>query len=91
MEVEGKKCEQAWTWSLEIFESSDQSPLLFSPRGVGKSTFREDYPEAIAIALYRGSERLRIDDVWCLPVADFLRHMRPDRALLSMPGRGDAL
>ena len=66
-------------------------PLAVQPAWVGKSTFREDYPEATAIALYRGSERLRIDDVWCLPVADFLRNMRPDRALLPMPGRGDAL
>ena len=49
-------------------------------------TFRQDYPEATAIALYRGNEHLRIDDVWCLPAADFLRNMRPDRPLLPKPG-----
>ena len=45
--------------------------------------FRDDYPEAETAVLYRGRERLRIDGVWCLPVADFLRRMRPDRGLLA--------
>ena len=46
-------------------------------------SFRADYPEAQTAVLYRGSERLRIDDVWCLPVADFLRRTTPDRGLLT--------
>ena len=54
-------------------------------------SFRADYPEATAIALYRGSERLRIDDVWCLPVEDFLRNMRPDHALLPTEGNEDGV
>ena len=45
--------------------------------------FREDYPEAETAVLYRGSEHLRIDGVWCLPVEEFLRQMMPDRRLLS--------
>jgi len=46
-------------------------------------TFRTDYPEADAVMLYRGRERLRIDGIWCLPVADFLREMVPGRGLLG--------
>ena len=45
--------------------------------------FREDYPEAETAVLYRGTERLRIDGVWCLPVEGFLRQMMPDRGLLT--------
>ena len=45
--------------------------------------FREDYPEAEAAILYRGDERLRIDDVRCIPVDDFLRSIVPDRALFE--------
>lgn len=45
--------------------------------------FREDYPEAELAVLYRGGERLRIDDVRCLPVDDFLRRVVPDRHLLE--------
>ena len=46
-------------------------------------TFRDDHPEAETAVLYRGSERMRIDDIWCLPVQDFLRQMVPDRGLLG--------
>ena len=45
--------------------------------------FRDDYPEAEVAVLYRGRERLRIDDVRCLPVDDFLRTVVPDRHLLE--------
>ena len=45
--------------------------------------FRDDYPEAETAVLYRGSERLRIDGVWCLPIDNFLRRTMPDRGLLA--------
>ena len=48
----------------------------------GLRTFRQDYPEAQAALLHRGDERLRIDGIWCLPVEDFLRELRPNRELL---------
>lgn len=41
----------------------------------GLKTFREDYPEAKAIMLYRGSEQLLIDDIVCLPVDVFLKQL----------------
>ena len=48
----------------------------------GLRTFQKDYPEAEAALLHRGAERLRINGIWCLPVADFLRELRPNRELL---------
>ena len=49
----------------------------------GLRTFRADYPEAEAALLYRGDERLRIDGIWCLPVADFLRILVPGQRLFG--------
>lgn len=46
-------------------------------------TFRHDYPEAEAAVLYRGRERLKVGEIWCLPVDDFLRGLVPDRAPLA--------
>ncbi len=48
----------------------------------GLRTFRTDYPEADCAMLYRGSERLNIDGIWCLPVEDFLQEMTPGQGLL---------
>ena len=45
--------------------------------------FRDDYPEAETAVLYRGSERMRIDDIWCLPVQNFLSQITPDGDLLG--------
>ncbi len=44
----------------------------------GLSVFIEDYPEAQAILLYRGKERLKKDKILCLPVEDFLLTLYPD-------------
>ena len=49
----------------------------------GLRAFREDYPEAQAALLYRGSDRLRMGDIWCLPVEEFLRRVAPERGLLD--------
>ena len=50
----------------------------------GLRAFREDYPEARGVLLYRGRESLLIDGVLCLPVEDFLRQLRPGRRLPGM-------
>ena len=49
----------------------------------GLRSFREDYPEAEAALLYRGRDRLRMGGIWCLPVEDFLRRIRPTQGLLE--------
>lgn len=47
----------------------------------GLTAFLEDYPEAGALLLYRGKERLRKGPITCLPVDEFLRGLDPRRAL----------
>ena len=39
------------------------------------------YPESRTILLYRGKERLKTQGVLCLPCADFLARLRPERGL----------
>ena len=44
-------------------------------------SFVSDYPECEPILLYRGTERLRIDGIWCVPGEEFLRQMHPAQGL----------
>lgn len=41
--------------------------------------FGEDYPEAKRFFLYRGKDRLRINDILCLPCEEFLLSLMPNR------------
>jgi hypothetical protein len=41
-------------------------------------SFGEDYPQARRFLLYRGEERLKFDEVLCLPCEEFLRDLKPD-------------
>jgi predicted AAA+ superfamily ATPase len=43
--------------------------------------FRSDYPEASACLLYRGTERIDIGGIRCIPCARFLRAVHPGHAL----------
>lgn len=43
----------------------------------GLQTFCTDYPEAKAIMLYRGQDRLLKGNVLCLPVEEFLKELTP--------------
>jgi uncharacterized protein len=40
--------------------------------------FQEDYPQAKVCLLYGGKERLKINDVLCLPCEEFLTNLVPD-------------
>jgi uncharacterized protein len=54
----------------------------------GLQNFREDYPEAKAVLLYRGRERLVKSDVLCLPCDEFLLGLDPRRPLVdALPGK----
>lgn len=44
-------------------------------------SFMEDYPEAKAIFLYRGEDRLRIKNILCLPMNEFLLDIIPNLPL----------
>jgi predicted AAA+ superfamily ATPase len=43
----------------------------------GLITFQTDYPEAQALLLYRGNERLLINNILCLPCEQFLKNLIP--------------
>lgn len=45
--------------------------------------FCGDYPACTPLLLYRGRERLVIDDILCMPVDDFLRGLTPDRSIIQ--------
>jgi predicted AAA+ superfamily ATPase len=44
----------------------------------GLKKFGEDFPESSRWLLYRGKERLLIDDILCLPCEEFLLGLKPD-------------
>ena len=69
-------------WGLQAFEVKNHRKVHATDLRALRA-FRDDYPEAETAVLYRGSERLRIDDIWCLPIDDFLRRTMPDRGLLA--------
>ena len=49
----------------------------------GLNSFKEDYPEAYAILLYRGNERLLINDILCLPCEQFLQRLVPGKPIIA--------
>jgi predicted AAA+ superfamily ATPase len=71
-------------WAIEVQNSKQVRPEdVRSLRA-----FRDDYPESRALLLYRGEERLRKNDVLCLPVEEFLRDLVPGRDLVAGEGVG---
>jgi predicted AAA+ superfamily ATPase len=64
-------------WAIEVKNSSHVHPQ--DVRSL--AAFRSDYPEATAILLHRGRERLEIDGVMCLPCDEFLRLLHPSRKI----------
>jgi predicted AAA+ superfamily ATPase len=44
-------------------------------------SFREDYPESKSYLLYRGSEKMKVKDILCLPCEYFLSHLTPDKSI----------
>jgi predicted AAA+ superfamily ATPase len=55
-------------WAIEVKNSASVRPEDLR----GLRAFHEDYPQARRALLYRGSRRLRIDGVSCLPCEEFL-------------------
>ena len=43
--------------------------------------FQTDYPEASTRLIYRGTERIEVGGVRCIPCAEYLASLRPDRSL----------
>lgn len=66
-------------WAIEVKNSAKINRNMLK----GLLSFREDYPEAQAILLYRGPERLMIKDILCLPCEQFLRDLVPGQPILA--------
>ncbi len=64
-------------YALEVKNAKKVAPQDLK----GLQAFLGDYPEAQALFLYRGETRLKIGDVLCIPVAEFLHQLKPDRFL----------
>ena len=64
-------------WAVEVKNSA----AVRSGDLRGLRSFRQDYPEARALLLYRGPERLLIEDILCVPVEEFLKQVRPGTGL----------
>ena len=47
----------------------------------GLKAFRAEYPEAETALIYRGNERRRVDNIWCIPARDFLPGIQPGQPL----------
>ncbi|MNC95310.1 hypothetical protein D3C83_124000 [compost metagenome] len=65
--------------AIEVKSSARVSPSDLR----GLLSFKEDYPEAALLLLYRGKERLVVQDVLCLPVEEFLLSIHPDLKIRS--------
>ncbi len=63
--------------AIEVKNSSSVHPA--DTRGL--NAFLDDYPEATAILLYRGTRRLKLDRVHCIPCERFLLNLRPGKPL----------
>lgn len=81
-----------WFWrtrsgvEVDLVLYGPEGLFAFEVKGIGRlrgdelkglRAFREDYPSARCVLLYRGAERLRIDDITCLDVTEFLARLRP--------------
>jgi predicted AAA+ superfamily ATPase len=64
-------------WAIEVKNTARVRPEDLR----GLKSFAADYPECEAILLYRGKERLKIDNLLCIPVSDFLCRLHPDVGL----------
>lgn len=64
-------------WAIEVKNSKSVHPADLR----ALNSFIEDYPEAKALFLYRGTERLQIKNVLCLPCEQFLKAITPNLPL----------
>ena len=48
----------------------------------GLKEFKKDYPEVTPLLLYRGKEKIKRDEIMCLPVEDFLKNLSPQKSAL---------
>jgi len=66
-------------WAIEVkntrnIRKNDLRPL---------KTFHQDYPECSPLFVYRGDEKLLIDNILCVPCETFLKSIKPSQHLIS--------
>jgi predicted AAA+ superfamily ATPase len=66
--------------AIEVKNSSEVHPGNLR----GLLSFKEDYPEATPILLYRGKQRLLQKGILCLPVEEFLLSIHPARPIMPI-------
>ncbi len=64
-------------WAIEVKNTRQISSNGLRPL----KTFLEDYPEAKAIYLYRGTGRLMKGNILCMPCSEFLSNLKPHQPL----------
>jgi predicted AAA+ superfamily ATPase len=62
-------------WAIEVKHSNK----VTTQDTKSLEAFLNDYPEAQAILLYRGTDRLKINRVLCVPCDEFLKQLRPNQ------------
>ncbi len=70
---------RAGFWAIEVKNAARVHPQDLR----SLKAFVADYPACTPILLYRGRERLLTEKVWCIPVEEFLEHLRPSQRLLA--------
>lgn len=61
-------------WAIEVKNSDTILPSDLRPL----TSFLEDYPEATALFLYRGKDRLLKKNILCIPCEEFLKELVPN-------------
>lgn len=64
-------------WAIEVKNTKNPSTKDLRPL----KAFKEDYPEAKTIFIYRGNWPLEIDGIACIPAPDFLLGLKPNQAI----------
>jgi len=70
---------EAGFWAIEVKNTARVRPEDLR----GLKSFAADYPECRTLLLYRGRDRLRIDNLLCMPVEEFLCSLYPNRGLIE--------
>jgi uncharacterized protein len=65
-------------WAIEVKNGQQ----VHSQDLRGLEAFCSDYPEATPLLLYRGKDRLKIRNILCLPIEEFLKNLTPEKEVL---------
>lgn len=66
---------------IEVKNATQLSPKDFK----GLKAFKEEYPEAKTLLVYRGKRRAVIDGIFCMPCEEFLLRIHPDQTINVEP------